>query len=128
MKNFDSMKELNKKDTLSARRSKLLIIVYKNNQKLEKIKDILNKLNNENKHIVHLKLLKSFEDDEKIYEYIFEFYMNNLNDYYKKIIELFDILDEKKIKDFMGKITCQKEEKKYNHLITYDDFLLKKKT
>ena len=129
MKNFDSMKELNKEnkdDKLSAL-TKLLKIIYKNSQKFEKIKDILNRLSNENKHIVHLELLKSFEDDKNLYEYIFEFYINNLNDFYKKIIELFEILNEDKIKDFMSKITNKKEgKKKYYHIISYDDFFMEK--
>ena len=94
IKNSDSKNELKQTNKLSAL-IKLLEFIYEHSQKLEKIQDILYKLNNENKHKVYIELLNF--DDIKLYEYIFDFYINNLNSFYKNIPELFKFLNDEKI-------------------------------
>ena len=72
-----------------------------------------------------MNLLKSFVDDKQLQDYIFNFYVNNISSYYKNINELFGILNEEKIKDFMSKISDKKEEKKKNcGIISYEDFFM----
>ena len=96
---------------------------------MEKIQDILDKLDTENKHIIFMNLLKSFVDNKQLHEYIFNFYVTNISSYYKNINELFGILNEEKIKDFMSKISDKKEEKKKNcGIIFMKIFLWKMKT
>ena len=114
MTNSDSMKELSTSNVKLSALTKLLEIIYKYSQKLEKIQDILGKLDAENKHIIFMNLLKSFVDNKQLHEYIFNFYVTNISSYYKNINELFGILNEEKIKDFMSKISDKKEEKKKN--------------
>ncbi len=53
MKNSDSMKELSTRNVKLSAFTKLLEIIYKYSQKLEKIQDILEKLDTENKHIIY---------------------------------------------------------------------------
>ena len=125
MKNSESLKNSNiKKDKLLSL-TKLFIIIYKNIQKLEKIKDILDKLGNENKHLIFMKLLKIFDNDKLLQEYIFEFYINNMDIYYKNIIDLFEVLNEENIKNFMSKISDKKDEKKKSYrVITEENFFM----
>jgi len=119
-----TMKET-KKNKYNSALASLFTLFYRNTQKLEKIKDIIDKLDNKNKHLIFLELLKSFNDDEQMKKYIFNFYINNLNIYYKNIIELFHILNEENIKNFMVKISDQKDVKNYR-IISYENFFTEK--
>ena len=127
IKKPDSIKEPNiRKDKLLAL-VKFIEIIYKYSQKLEKIQEILGKLDNESKHFIYMELLKSFPENKQLQEEIFDFYINNINSYYKNIIELFENLDEEKIKDFLSKISNEKEDKKKNYrVISYEDFFMDK--
>ena len=127
MKNSDSMKEPNMKKEKLQPLTKLCEIIYKYSQNFEKIHDIFNKLDNESKHLVYLKLLKSFNDNKPLQESIFDFYINNINIFYKHIVDLFGVLNEENIKHFMSKISDKKEEKKKNYrVISYEDFFMEK--
>ena len=114
------------KDKLTALAS-LFKFFYKNTQKLEKIKDLLDKLDYKNKHLIFLELLKSFVDDNQMKDYIYNYYINNLNVYYKNITELFDILNEDNIKNFLERISKVKDPKN-NRIITYDNFFTEKES
>ena len=48
----------------------LFTIIYEHTKKLEKIEDILDKLENENKHIIFLELLKKFENNQPLQDYM----------------------------------------------------------
>ena len=128
MKNSNISKEHNiKREKLSALIS-LFKIIYKYSQKFEKIKDIFDKLENENKHIILMDLLKSFQDDKSLKDIIFDFYIHNINIYYKNIIELFEKLDKDNIKIFMSKISDKKEDKKNYRIISYENFFTEKES
>ena len=117
-----------KKEKLSSL-IKLFIIIYNYTQNFEKIKDIFDKLGNENKHTVFMRLLKIFEKDKPLQEYIFDYYINNMNIYYKNIKELFKILSEENIKIFMSKISDKTNEKqKYYRVISEEDFFIEKES
>ena len=128
MKKMDLLKEsLSKIDKLSALTS-LFKIIYKYTEKWDKIEDIFQKLEAQYKHIVLIELLNSFPDDRKLYEHIFNFYINNINIYYKNIIELFELFNKKSdnenIKLFMEKIS----DKKNNRILSYENFFLEKES
>lgn len=82
-------------------------------------------MDNENKHLVYIELLKTFNDNKPLEEYIFDFYISNIDIFYKNIIELFEVLKEEKIKNFMSKITDKKEKNNYK-VISYDEFFMEK--
>jgi len=128
MKNSNILKEHKiKKEKLSALIS-LFKIIYKYSQNFEKIKDIFDKIENENKHIILMDLLKSFPEEKSLKNIIFDFYIHNINIYYKNIIELFENLDEENIKIFMSKISDKKEDKKNYRIISYENFFTEKES
>ena len=128
MKNSNISKEHNIKTEKLPALISLFKIIYKYSQKFENIKDIFDKLENENKHIILMDLLKSFRDDKSLKDIIFNFYIHNINIYYKKIIELFENLDEENIKIFMSKISNKKDDKKNYKIISYENFFTEKES
>lgn len=56
--------------------TKLFKTLYELSKKLEKIQDISDKLENENKHIIFIELLISFPNDKPLKEDKFCFYIN----------------------------------------------------
>ena len=66
----DSLKESKIKSEKLSALTNLFKIIYKYSQKMEKIEDILGKLDKESKHFVYMKLLESFSDDKALKEYI----------------------------------------------------------
>jgi len=127
MKNWSLINDEKASKEKLAAFAKLFIFFYKNTQKLEKIKDLLDKLDFKNKHLIFLELLKYFVDDIQMREYIFNYYTNNMNIYYKNIIELLNILNEDNIKNFMERISNKKEPKNYR-IITYENFFTEKES
>ena len=129
MKAPQSLKEKDSKNNKLSALIKLFKTLYEFSKKLDKIQDILDKLDNENKHIIFLELLKSFPNDKPLKEYIFCFYINNINAYYKNINELLGILDEENIKLFMSKISDETDDKKKDFgIISYEDFFTDKES
>ena len=63
LKNSVSLKESKLKQNKLSALIKLFNIIYKYTQKLDKIQEILYKLENENKHEIFKELLKSFVDN-----------------------------------------------------------------
>ena len=127
LKNSDSLKGQNIKHEKLSALINLFIIIYKYNKKLDKIQDIFEKLDNNNKHIILVKLLKSFRDDKQLQDYVFNFYINNISVYYKNMIELFQVLDEENIKIVMAKISDENDEKK-NRIISFNNFFMEKES
>ena len=126
IKNHHSINETKTRKNISAL-SSLFKLFYNNTKKLEKIKDILVKLNNKDKHLIFLELLKEFNNDDQMKNYIFDFYINNLNTYYENIRELFNIMNEGNIKDFMEKISNEKDSKNYR-IISFEKFFTEKES
>ena len=129
MKSCDLWKEANKTNEKISALTKLIEIIYKYYQNLdnkedifEKIRDIIIKLDNKNKNLVFMKLLKSFKEDNKLQQWIFDFYINDINSFYIYISPLFEFLEEEKIKELMKKISDKKEDKKNIAIISYEDF------
>ena len=129
MRNSDLEKEPKKRDDKLSSLTCLFKLIYKHTQNMEKIQELFNKLDYEDKHKVLIKLIKFFPDNKQLKTYIFDFYINNINNYYKKIIELLEILDENNIQDFMREITYPKDDKKkYSRIISYDNFFTEKES
>ena len=125
MKNSDSLKGLTIENEKLLALKNLFIIIYKHTEKVQKLKEIIDKLENETKHIIFIELLKEYPDNQPLEDYIFDFYINNINIYYKNINELFENLSEKNIKNFMERISDTKEDKKKNYrIITFDNFFM----
>ena len=128
MKNSNALKEPKIKSNKLKSLISLFKIIYKHTKKVEKIRDIFDTLENESKHIVLMELLKSFKKDQSLVDYIFDFYIHNINVYYKNIIELFEILNEEDIKNFMQKISGIKDDKKNYRIISYENFFTEKES
>ena len=132
VKNSDSLKEPNIKHEILSALISLFIIIYKYNQKFEIIQDIFDNLDNKNKHTILLKLIESFSDDKQLQDYVLNFYINNINIYYKNIIELLETFknsNEENIKIFLSKISDEKDEKKKDYrIISYDNFFNEKES
>ena len=124
MKNYDIPKEEGEGNGKLSALIKLLKFIYTYTENFDKILDIFNKLEKESKHIVYKELLKSFYDKQKLRDHIFDFYVNHIDLYYKNISDLFEILKEEKTKLFMSKFTDEKEQKKNNKIISYEDFFV----
>ena len=86
MRNSDLEKEPKKRDDKLSSLTCLFKLIYKHTQNMEKIQELFNKLDYEDKHKVLIKLIKFFPDNKQLKTYIFDFYINNINNYYKKII------------------------------------------
>ena len=127
LKNSESLKDPNIKNEKLSSLSDLFIIIYKYEQKFEKIQEIFDKLDNQNQHIILLKLLKSFKDSKQLQDFVFDFYVSKISINYKNIYELLEILDEASIKTFMANFSDKKDEKKKdNRIISYDNFFMEK--
>ena len=124
LKSSELLKEPKKKDDKLSSLICLFELIYRNTKALDKIQDISERLDLEDKHKILIKLFKSFPGDESLQTYIFDFYINNINTYYKKINELFEILDGENIKNFLEKLCFPKEDKK--KIISYEIFFNEK--
>jgi len=127
MRNSYSNNKANIKNGKLSALNSLFRFIYKYIQKVEKIEDILEKLDYESRHLIFIELLKSFPDDKILKKYIFDFYINNMNIYYKNISELFDILNEEDILNFMSRISDDEDNKNYR-IISYKNFFYEKES
>ena len=131
LKNKDLFKgEKNSKTNKLNALSSILKMFYEQTTKVENIEDIIEKLENEDKHIIFLNLLENFKDSKLLQNYIFNFYINNINNFYPKIIELFEnIKNEENIKTFMKKMLDKKDDKKNGcGIISFESFFLEQES